>query len=143
MSSTDSWNEFACDDDAPVRVFRVVADTHEELGQTLVADPLSVLQEKGLVNSDRGWKAQVQVVNADIPSGPLPLPGEIVVDETRRFPWVIRKHVIIITICDDLQLVIVVVCRFDTDRATALGVLEKSLEQRQAENWGPRSVPDA
>jgi hypothetical protein len=138
MSNADRWKEFACDDEAPVRVWRVVAETHEELGQRLLADPLSVLLENGLVDSDEGWRAQVQVVNADIPTGPLPLPGEIHVDETRHFPWVIRKHVIIITICDDLQLVIVVVCRFETDRATAVDVLEKSLEQRQSENWGPR-----
>jgi hypothetical protein len=139
MSSTNPWKPVHTDQDAHVRIFKVIADTHEELGQRLLADPLSVLLGKGLVDSDEGWRVQLQVVNADIPSGPLPLPDEIPKEAAGIHlpPWVIRKHVVIITICDDLQLVVMLVCRFATTRAKALDVLEKSLEHRRSQKWGP------
>ena len=131
MSDSPAWVELANDSDSGVRVVTVEAETHEPLGQELLADPLSALFGLGVLVSepDRYWKVQLQVVNADIPSGPLPLPDEI--DPTSDSSWVIRKHKDCILIFDQLDLVVVVVYRYATDRTTALEVLQQSLAARQ------------
>jgi hypothetical protein len=130
MSDSSAWDEWANVSDG-VRVVKVEAETHETLGQELLADPLSALFRLGVLDEpDRKWKVQLHLVNADIPSGPLPLPDEIPSPASPDWYWVIRKHKTFILIFEQLDLVVVVVYRYDTDRATALDVLARSLAAR-------------
>jgi hypothetical protein len=134
MSDSPTWDLCADDSDSGVRVIKVVTDTHEPLGQQLLADPLSALLRQGvLLGSGKDWKVQLQLVNADIPSGPLPLPDEIPAPAPSDWFWVIRKIIFFILIYDELDLVVVVGYRYGTDRATALGVLERSLAARRSQ----------
>ena len=118
-----------------MRVIKVVTETHEPLGQQLLADPLSALLDLGVLASEPGknWKVQLQLVNADIPSGPLPLPDEIPAPEAPDWYWVIRKHKVFILIFEQLDLIVVVGYRYETDRATALDVLARSLAARRSQ----------
>ena len=133
MSDSTTWDLCADDSDSGVRVIKVVTDTQGQLGQELLADPLSALLRQGvLLGSGKDWKVQLQLVNADIPSGPLPLPDEIPPPAPSDWIWVIRKIIIIILIFDELNQVVVVGYRYATDRTTALDVLERSLAARRS-----------
>jgi hypothetical protein len=118
-----------------VRVVKIEAETHEPLGQELLADPLSALLRVGVLEPepDKDWKVQLQLVNADIPSGPLPLPDEIPPPAAPDWFWVIRKHIVLILIFEHLDLVVVVMYRYPTDRTTALEVLGRSLAARRSQ----------
>ena len=131
MSDSSAYDEWGNVSDG-VRVVKVEAVTHEPLGQGLLADPLSALVDLGVLDG-RNWRVQLQLVNADIPSGPLPLPGEIPTPEDPDWYWVIRKHKSLILIFELLDLVIVVVYRYDTDRTTALEKIALSLAARQGQ----------
>jgi hypothetical protein len=135
MSSTPTWQQFADADGGVggVRVVKVVADTHEPLGQEFLADPLSAMLRQGVLDPSKNWNVQLQVVNADIPTGPLPLPDEIDHPDGSGWWWVIRKIIIIILIFEELELVVAVVRRFETDRAEALDVLERSRAARRGQ----------
>jgi hypothetical protein len=137
MTSAEGWVQLRYDADANVRVLTVTADTHEEIGQELLTDPLTFLRRGGLCGNDEDegkdeWVVQLQVVNAQIPSGPLPLPDEILSAGGESGwgwplpPWVIRKFIFFLLIFEDLKLVVIVGRRFDTDRSTALEHLERS-----------------
>jgi hypothetical protein len=134
MSDSSAYDEWLNVSDG-VRVVKVEAETHEPLGQGLLADPLSALLDLGVLEHepDRNWRVQLQLVNADIPSGPLPLPGEIPTPEDPDWYWVIRKHKALILIFELLDLAIVVVYRYDTDRTTALEMIAQSLAARQSQ----------
>ncbi|HKV68584.1 MAG TPA: hypothetical protein VJN72_10895 [Gaiellales bacterium] len=138
MSSAKGWTPLHDDAEGGVRVFTLTADTHDELGQTLLSDPLSAVldsAEELRVAKDKDWAVQLHLVNAQIPSGPLPLPRDIPPppEESSWWPWVIRKIIIIVLIFDDLNLVLVIVRRSETNRETALGNLKDSLEGRAGE----------
>ena len=134
MSDSPAWVEWDNVSDG-VRVIKVEAETHEPRGQQLLADPLSALLDLGVLASEpvKNWKVQLQLVNADIPSGPLPLPDEIPAPEAPDWYWVIRKHKVFILIFEQLDLIVVVVYRYETDRATALDVLARSLAARRSQ----------
>jgi hypothetical protein len=134
MSVSPEWNGYT-DSDSGVRVVKLAAETHEQLGQQLLADPLSALLDAEVLvpKSGKYWKVQLQLVNADIPSGPLPLPDEIPPPAASDWFWVIRKIIFFVLIYDALDLVVVVGYRYETDRAKALDVLERSLVARQSQ----------
>lgn len=134
MSSVDgAWNELHHDPDAHVRMVTITADTHTPLGQQLLSDPLTAMMDAGLAVDD-SWRVQLQIVNADIPTGPLPLPDEIQPGgEEFSWIWVIRKIIIFVLIFDDLELVVILVRRFNGDREEALDVLERSRAARQSQ----------
>ena len=135
MSSVEGWTRLHDDRDAGVRVFTTKLDTQEERGQELLADPLTAIRRTTGLRVGEGWTVQLQVVNAQVPSGPLPLPGDIEAPpaEFSWWPWVIRKIVIFLLIFDDLELVVVVVRRCETTREDALKTLEDSRSGRPGE----------
>ena len=133
MSDDSAWVELASDSESGVRVVKIESEVQGRLGQQLLADPLSALLRLELVDPEKDWRVQLQLVNADIPSGPLPLPDEIPAPAAPDWFWVIRKHIIIILIFEQLELIVVVGYRYSTDRATALDVLERSLAARRSQ----------
>ena len=143
MTSAEGWVQLRYDADANVRVLTVTADTHEELGQELLTDPLTFLRRGGLCGNDEDegedeWAVQLQVVNAQIPSGPLPCPtrfcrlegSRVGVGHCHRGD---RKFIFFLLIFEDLKLVVIVGRRFDTDRSTALEHLERSRAARRGQ----------
>jgi hypothetical protein len=132
MSDDDVWTELHHDAEAGVRVATITADTHGLVGQEFLADPLSAIQRHGDGDVDDSWTVQLHVVNADIPSGPLPLPDQIPAQpgDAALRPWVIRKIIIIIICFIRSRLAIVIVRRFDPDdeltRQNVLASLERS-----------------
>jgi hypothetical protein len=134
MSVQDRWTELHHDTDAKVRVVTVTADTHTELGQLLLADPLSAMIRCGKLDVDDSWAVQLHVVNAHIPSGPLPLPDQIQPggDDAGWVIWVIRKIIVILHLFDDLKIAIVIVRRFDDKRELTRQDVLEALERSRA-----------
>jgi hypothetical protein len=134
MSVQDGWSELHNDTAAKVRVVAVTAYTHEELGQLLLADPLSAMIRYGELGVDDRWAVQLHVVNAHIPSGPLPLPDQIPPggDDAGWVIWVIRKIIVILHLFDDLKIAIVIVRRFDDERELTRRDVLETLERSRA-----------
>jgi len=127
MEKEEWWGEIHAHEDPRVKVFKAVAETRSELGQRLLGDPLGVLVDNGAIDKEDGWSVQLHLSNAHIPTGPLPLPEEI----TDDFDWgdiwrVIRKIIGILTVLEDLKIVIVVVARIETDRPTAVQAIQEA-----------------
>jgi len=127
MEKDESWDELHIGEKPSVKVYKAVAETRSELGQRLLGDPLGVLQDNGVLKADDGWSVQLHLSNAHVPTGPLPLPEEI----TDDFDWgdiwrVIRKIIGILTVLEDLKIVIVVVARIETDRPTAVQAIQEA-----------------
>lgn len=120
------WKQFPQDDG--ISLVYVSADSQSDTGQKLTADPLTALIESGInTGVDQGWRVQLHVANAEIPSGPLPLSEQI----TATNPFVIRGKKAAYVLIYSLQLAVVVVARVDAqgeqlDRATVLNTLKES-----------------
>lgn len=136
-NNEERWREVHSADEPKVKVYKAIAGTHTELGQQLLGDPLSLLEDREGLKTDATWHVQMHVANAAIPTGPLPLPEEIPSlpeespDDLLGEIWrVIRKIIGFLTVLEDLKIVIVVVARFDTDRQEAKRVLGESRQAR-------------
>ncbi|HEU0193962.1 MAG TPA: hypothetical protein VFQ71_07175 [Gaiellales bacterium] len=149
MSNDESWAEVHAGEKPNVKVYKVIAGTHTEMAQRLLGDPLGLLEDRVGLNKDKNedWHVQLQIANAAIPTGPLPLPDEIPEippgvdpDDWLGEIWrVIRKIIGFLTVLEDLKIVIVVVARVETTREDAKRALEKSRKIR-AQNQASQSA---
>ncbi len=129
-----AWKLYDRHGDAPVRMLSLCVDTDTEYAQRLLHDPLSVLLDEkdagtpGFDVLDDGWRVQVVMTSAHLPTGPLPpRPAE----ERPDLKLCVIRHIMIpCMFLEELREVIMVLHRWGLDRTTALGKLAECHEEQ-------------